>query len=79
MSVIGKVEYRMHNKFVGLYREGMLFAKVYVDGLYLLNNSVLVKVDHSLDKEAFNTELQNSYTSCSNGELNKEIIIYKKH
>ncbi len=29
--------------------------------LYLVNNGVLVKVDHSLDKEAFNTELQKAY------------------
>ena len=32
----------------------MLFAKVHAEKLYLFNNSVLVKVDHSLDKEAFN-------------------------
>lgn len=39
----------------------MLFAKVHTEKLYLFNNGVLVKVDHSLDKEAFNTELQKAY------------------
>ena len=62
MPAIGKVEYRMHNKFVGLYKNGILFAKVDTEGLYIFNNGgVLVKVDHSLDKEAFNTELQKAY------------------
>ena len=63
MAAIGKVEYRMHDKFIGLYRDrdGMLFAKVHAEKLYLFNNGVLVKVDHSLDKEAFNTELQKAY------------------
>jgi hypothetical protein len=51
----------MHDKFIGLYRDGMLFAKIHAEKLYLVNNGVLVKVDHSLDKEAFNTELQKAY------------------
>jgi len=59
MAAIGKVEYRMHDKFIGLYRNGMLFAKIHAEKLYLVNNGV--KVDHSLDKEAFNTELQKAY------------------
>ena len=50
MAAIGKVEYRMHDKFIGLYRDGMLFAKVHAEKLYLFNKGVLVKVDHSLDK-----------------------------
>ena len=50
MTAIGKVEYRIHDKFIGLYRDGMLFAKVHAEELYLFNNDVLVKVDHSLDK-----------------------------
>jgi TfoX/Sxy family transcriptional regulator of competence genes len=49
MAAIGKVEYRMHDKFIGLYRDGMLFAKIHAEKLYLVNNGVLVKVDHSLD------------------------------
>ena len=61
MAAIGRVEYRMHDKFIGIYRDGMLFAKVHAEKLYLFNNGVLVKVDHSLDKEAFNTELQKAY------------------
>ena len=28
MAAIGKVEHRMHDKFVGLYREGIIFAKI---------------------------------------------------
>lgn len=56
MAAIGKVEYRMHDKFIGLYRDGMLFAKVHAEELYLFNNSVLVKVDNSLDEEAFNIQ-----------------------
>ena len=61
MLAIGKVEYRMRNKFVGLYREEILFAKVDVKGLYLFNSDELITTDHSLDKEAFNTELQKAY------------------
>jgi len=61
MAAIGKVEYRMHDKFIGLYRDGILFAKVHAEELYPFNNGVLVKVDHSLDEEAFNTELQKAY------------------
>jgi len=35
MAAIGKVEYRMHDKFIGLYRDGMLFAKIHAEKLYL--------------------------------------------
>jgi hypothetical protein len=28
MASIWQVEYRMHNNFIGIYREGILFAKV---------------------------------------------------
>jgi TfoX/Sxy family transcriptional regulator of competence genes len=61
MAAIGKVEYRMHSKFVGLYKEGVMFAKVQATELHLFNNGILVKVNHSLDEEAFNTELQKAY------------------
>ncbi len=61
MSAIGKVEYRMHNKFVGLYKNEILFAKVDMKGLYLFNSGELITADHSLDKESFNTKLQKAY------------------
>jgi hypothetical protein len=51
----------MHDKFIGLYRDGMLFTKIHAEKVYLFNKDVLVKVDHSLDKEAFNTELQKAH------------------
>ena len=38
MASIGQVEYRMHDNFIGIYKEGILFAKVYTENLYLLNN-----------------------------------------
>lgn len=38
MTSIGQVEYRMHDQFTGIYREGILFAKIYAEGVYLLNN-----------------------------------------
>ena len=37
MVSIGKVEYRMHNNFVGVYRDGILFVKVQEEEIYLLN------------------------------------------
>jgi hypothetical protein len=61
MASIGKVEYRMHSKFVGFYREGVIFAKVEAEKLYLSNNGVLVKVDHSLDRAILNTKLHKAY------------------
>ena len=61
MLAIGQVEYRMHNKFVGLYKDEMLFAKVDAKGLYLFNSGELITADHFLDKEDFNTKLQKAY------------------
>ena len=37
MVAIGKVEYTMHDKFIGLYRDGILFAKIHAEKLYLVN------------------------------------------
>jgi hypothetical protein len=64
MTYIGQVEYRMHDNFIGIYREGILFAKVYAENLYLLNNQgIFVKTDnkekdikHNL-KHAYNIAL----------------------
>ena len=33
MTSIGQVEYRMHEQFTGIYRNGILFAKVQAEGL----------------------------------------------
>ena len=63
MAAIGKVEYRMHDKFIGLYRDGILFAKVQVEGLYLLNDkNTFIKIDKKEDikdklKQAYNVAL----------------------
>ena len=38
MTSIGQVEYRMHDQFTGIYRDGILFAKIHAEGFYLLNN-----------------------------------------
>ena len=47
MVSIGKVEYRMHGNFVGIYRDGILFVKVQEEELYLLNDQgTFVKVDN---------------------------------
>ena len=61
---IGKVEYRMHNNFVGVYRDGILFVKVQEEEIYLLNaQGMFVKVDnkeHDIQdklKKAYNLAL----------------------
>ena len=46
MTSIGQVEYRMHEQFTGIYREGILFAKLHAEGVYLLNNqNTFIKID----------------------------------
>ena len=35
MTSIGQVEYRMHEQFTGIYRDGILFAKIHTEGVYL--------------------------------------------
>ncbi len=46
MTSIGQVEYRMHEQFTGIYRDGILFAKVQAEGLYLLNGqNTFIKID----------------------------------
>ena len=46
MTSIGQVEYRMHEQFTGIYRNGILFAKVQAEGLYLLNDqNTFIKID----------------------------------
>lgn len=46
MTSIGQVEYRMHEQFTGIYRDGILFAKIHAEGVYLLNNqNTFIKID----------------------------------
>jgi len=46
MTSIGQVEYRMHEQFTGIYRDGILFAKIRTEGVYLLNNqNTFIKID----------------------------------
>ncbi len=46
MTSIGQVEYRMHEQFTGIYRDGILFAKIHTEGVYLLNNqNTFIKID----------------------------------
>jgi TfoX/Sxy family transcriptional regulator of competence genes len=63
MTSIGQVEYRMHEQFTGIYKDGILFAKVQAEGLYLLNDqSTFIKIDKKEDikdklKQAYNVAL----------------------
>lgn len=46
MTSIGQMEYRMHDKFIGIYRKGILFAKVQAETIHLLNNQgTFIKID----------------------------------
>ena len=59
ITSIGQVEYRMHDQFTGIYRDGILFAKIQVEGLYLLNNqNTFIKVDK---KEDIKNQLTQAY------------------
>ena len=59
MTSIGQVEYRMHDQFTGIYREGILFAKIHSEGVYLLNNpNTFVKIDK---KEEIKDQLRQAY------------------
>jgi hypothetical protein len=50
MTSIGQVEYRMHEQFTGIYKDGILFAKVQAEGLYLLNDqNTFIKIDKKED------------------------------
>jgi len=63
MTSIGQVEYRMHEQFTGIYKDGILFAKVQAEGLYLLNDqNTFIKIDKKEDikdklKQAYNVAL----------------------
>ena len=63
MTSIGQVEYRMHEQFTGIYRKGILFAKIQAEELYLLNYpNTFIKIDKKEDikdklKQAYNVAL----------------------
>ena len=63
ITSIGQVEYRMHEQFTGIYRDGILFAKVQAEGFYLLNDqNTFIKIDKKEDikdklKQAYNIAL----------------------
>lgn len=63
MTSRGQVEYRMHEQFTGIYKDGILFAKVQAEGLYLLNDqNTFIKIDKKEDikdklKQAYNVAL----------------------
>lgn len=63
LASTGQVEYRMHKSFVGLYREGILFAKIQAEEIYILNNQgILIKTDK---KESMEDQLIQAYNSAS--------------
>ena len=63
MTSIGQVEYRMHDQLTGIYREGILFAKIHSEGVYLLNNpNTFIKIDKEKEikdrlRQAYNIAL----------------------
>ena len=59
MTSIGQVEYRMHDQFTCIYREGILFAKIHTEGVYLLNNqNTFIKIDK---EEEIKDQLRQAY------------------
>lgn len=60
MASIGEAEYRMHDNFVGVYREGILFAKTQAENLHLLNNQgIFIKID--IEEKDINSKLKEAY------------------
>ena len=60
MVSIGKVEYRMHGNFIGIYRDGILFVKVQEEELYLLNDQgMFIKFDNK--EHDIQDKLKNAY------------------
>ena len=58
----------MHEQFTGIYRDGILFAKIHAEGVYLLNNqNTFVKIDKKEElkdklKQAYNLTLVYAWT-----------------
>ena len=73
MTSIGQVEYRMHDQFTGIYREGILFAKIHAEGVYLLNDhNTFIKIDKEEEikdrlRQAYNIALV-SVAACFRNE-----------
>ena len=65
----------MHEQFTGIYRDGILFAKVQVEGLYLLNDqNTFIKIDKKEDikdklKQAYNVALVYAWTKNMKPDL----------
>jgi len=60
MTSIGQVEYRMHEQFTGIYRDGILFAKIHSEEVYLLNNpNTFFKIDK---EEEIKDQLRQAYS-----------------
>ena len=60
MTSIGQVEYRMHEQFTGIYRDGILFAKIHAERVYLLNNpNTFFKIDK---EEEIKDQLRQAYS-----------------
>lgn len=63
LASIGQVEYRMHNNFVGFYREEILFAKLQAEELYILNDQgTFAKTDK---KQNMKDELAQAYNNSA--------------
>jgi len=59
MTSMGQVEYRMHEQFTGIYRDGILFAKIHAEEVYLLNDpNTFIKIDK---KEEIKGQLRQAY------------------
>ncbi|MCP5378722.1 MAG: hypothetical protein H6910_06370 [Rickettsiaceae bacterium] len=49
----------MHEQFTGIYRNGILFAKIHDEGFYLLNNqNTFIKIDK---EEKIKDQLRQAY------------------
>ena len=60
MTSVGQVKYCMHDKLIGIYREGILFTKVRAETIYLLNNQgTFIKIDK---EEEIKDQLKQAYT-----------------
>ena len=75
MTSIGQVEYRMHEQFTGIYRDGILFAKIHAERVYLLNNqNTFIKID----KEQLKSERNRYESLCFSDNLDNIIHVYVK-
>ena len=58
----------MHEQFTGIYRDGILFAKIHAEGVYLLNDhNTFIKIDKEEEikdrlRQAYNIALVSAWT-----------------